>query len=157
MVIDCQQEGLFISAGPPLVDGGVVLPQFAQTGPFPAAAGLGRGRGRTDQEREVTVGVSGDGFAVALESETGGEFVGDELIVGRALEGQEGLQELLDLGGPGAAMVAAGEVEGESGRLLKPSGAQAKEVRPTDTQELGRGVRVEVAAVESVERLVEEL
>ena len=67
------------------------------------------------------------------------------------------MQELLDLGGPGGAMVAAGEVEGEGGGLLKPSGAQAKEVSPTDVQELGGGVRVEVAAVESGERLAEEL
>ena len=157
MVIHREQQGLLVLGRPPLVEGGVMLPEFAQAGAFPAAARLGSGRGRTDQEREVTAGVSGDGFAVALEAEAGGEFVGDELIVGRALEGQEGLQELLDLGGPGAAMVAAGEVEGEGGRLLQPSGAQAKEVRPTDTQELGRGARVEVAAVESVERLVEEL
>ena len=67
-------------------------------------------------------GISGDGFTVALEGETGGELVGDELIVGRSLERQEGLQELLDLGGPVGAMVAAREVEGESGRVLKPSG-----------------------------------
>ena len=45
-------------------------------------------------------GVSGDGFTVALEGEAGGEFVGDELIVGRSLERQEALQELLDFGGP---------------------------------------------------------
>jgi hypothetical protein len=79
------------------------------------------------------------------------------LIVGRSLERQEGLQELLDLGGPVGAMVAAREVEGEGGRLLKPGGSQAKEVSPTDTQELGGGVRVELAAVERVEGLVEEL
>jgi hypothetical protein len=79
------------------------------------------------------------------------------LIVGRSLERQEGLQELLDLGGPVGAMVAAREVEGESGRLLKPGGSQAKEVSSTDTQELGGGVRVELAAVERVEGLVEEL
>ena len=41
--------------------------------------------------------------------------------------------------------------------MLEPGGAQAKEVSPTDAQELGGGVRIEVAAVESVERLVEEL
>jgi hypothetical protein len=105
----------------------------------------------------VTAGVSGDGFAVALESEAGGQFVGNKLIVGRSLERQEGLQELLDLGGPGGAMVAAGEVEGEGGWLLKPSGSQAKEVGATDAQELGGRVRVEVAAVESIERLVKEL
>ena len=134
-----------------------MLPQFAQASPFPAAAGLGDGCGRTDQEREVSAGVSGDRFTVADESEAGGQFVGDELIVGRPLEGQEGLQELLDPGGPGGAMVATGEVEGEGGGLLQPGGAQAEEVRPTDAQELGGGVRVKVAAVESVERLVEEL
>ncbi len=72
MVIHRKQEGLLISSGPPLVDGGVVLPQFAQASPFPAAAGLRDGRGRTDQEWEVIAGVSGNGFAVALESEAGG-------------------------------------------------------------------------------------
>jgi len=133
-----------------------VLPQFAQAGSFPAAAGFGPGRGRADQEREVTTGVSGDGFAVALESEAGGQFVGDKLIVGRSLERQKGLQELLDLGGPEAVMVAAREVEGEGGWFLKPGGTQAKEVRSADAQELGGGVRIEVAAIESVERLVEE-
>ena len=156
VVIHCQEESLLLRSGPPLVDGGVVLPQFAHAGPFPAAAGLAGGRGRTDQQREVTAGVSGDGFAVALESETGGEFIGDELIVGGLLERQEGLQKLLDLGGPDKAMVAAGEVEGEGVRSLEPSGPQTKEVRPADAQELSGSVRVEVAAVESVERLVEE-
>jgi hypothetical protein len=157
VVIQGEQERLLVGGGPPLVDGGVVLPQFSHTGSFPAAVGLGGGCGRTDQEREVTAGVSGDGFAVALESEAGGQFVGDELIVGRSLERQEALQELLNLGGPGGAMGAAGEVEGEVGRVLKPSGSQAKEVSTTDAQELGGAVRVQVAAVESVERLVEEL
>ena len=105
----------------------------------------------------MTAGVSGDGFAVAVESEAGGEFVDDELIVGWSLERQKFLQELLNLGGPRAAMVAAGEVEDEGGRLLQPGGAQTEEVRPTDAQELGGGVRVKVAAVESGERLVKEL
>jgi len=73
------------------------------------------------------------------------------------LERQEGLKELLNLGRPGGAMVAAGEVESEGDRMLKPSGPQAKEVSTTDAQELGGGVRVHVATVESVERLVEEL
>ena len=110
MVIHGQQEGLFLFIRPPLVNGGIMLPEFAQASPFPAAAGLGDGRGRTDQQREVSAGVSGDRFAVADESKAGGQFVGDELIVGRPLERQEGLQELLDLGGPGGAMVATGEV-----------------------------------------------
>ena len=72
------------------------------------------------------------------------------------MERQEGLKELLDLGGPVGAMIAAGELQGEGGRVLKPSGSQAKKVSPTDAQELGGSVGVEVAAVERVERLVEE-
>ena len=118
VIINGQQEGLLGGGGPPLVDGGVVLPQFAHAGSFPAAAGLGCGRGRTDQEREVTASVGGDGFAVALESEAGSQFVGDQLVVGRSLERQEGLQELPDFGGPSGAMIAAGEVKREIGRVL---------------------------------------
>ena len=104
----------------------------------------------------MLAGVSGDGFAIPLEGEAGGQFVGDQLIVGRSLERQEALQELLDLGRPVGVMVAAGEVEGEGGWLLQPSGSQAKEVSPTDAQELGGGVWVEVAAIEGVEGLVQE-
>src|SRR6266478_2698472 len=126
-----------------------MLPQFAQAGPFPTAAGLGVGRGRTDQEREVMAGVSGDRFAVALEGEAGSELVGDELIVGRALERQKGFKELLNLWGPGVSVVAAREVESEGVWFAKPSGTQAKEVSPTDAQELGSRVRVEIAAVEA--------
>jgi hypothetical protein len=73
------------------------------------------------------------------------------------LERQEGLKELLDLGRPVGAMVAAGELKAEGGRLLKPSGSQAKEVSTTDAQELGGGLWVELAAVKRVEGLVQEL
>ena len=41
MVIDGQEQGLFVSSGPPLVDGGVMLPEFTQAGAFPATAGFG--------------------------------------------------------------------------------------------------------------------
>jgi len=54
-------------------------------------------------------------------------------------------------------MVAAREAEGEGGRLLKPSGAQAEEMGATEAQELSGGFRVEVAVIESIERLVDEL
>ena len=72
VVIHRQQKGLLVGGGPPLVDGGVMLPEFTHPGAFPAAAGLGDGRGGTNQEREMMAGVSGDGFTVALEGETGG-------------------------------------------------------------------------------------
>ncbi len=89
MVIEGQQEGLFVLPGPPLVDGGIMLPKFAQTGSFPPSPGFGCGRGRLDQQGEVTAGISGDRLAVPLKSKAGGQFVGDQLIVGRSLEREE--------------------------------------------------------------------
>jgi len=133
-----------------------VLPEFADAGALPAAAGLEAGRGGADQEWEVAAGVGGDGFTVAVEGEAGGQFVGDELVIGRSLQREEGLQELLDLVGPDGVMVAAGGSQGESGGVLEPGGPEAKEMRATDAQELGGNVWIEVAAVESVEGLLEE-
>ena len=43
MIIDGQEQGLLVRGRPPLVDGGIVLPEFAQAGAFPAAAGFGTG------------------------------------------------------------------------------------------------------------------
>lgn len=41
MVIHGQQQGLLFIGRPPLVDGGIVLPEFVQTGAFPTATGFG--------------------------------------------------------------------------------------------------------------------
>lgn len=41
MIINGQQQGLLVGGRPPLVDGGIMLPEFAQAGTFPAAAGFG--------------------------------------------------------------------------------------------------------------------
>ena len=100
VVIHSEQEGLFIFIWPPLVDGGIMLPEFAQASAFPAATRLWDGCWSTDKEGEVSACVSSDRFAITNESESGCKFVRGELVVGRALEGQKGLQELLDLGGP---------------------------------------------------------
>ena len=156
MIIDGEQEGLLVVGRPPLMDGGVVLPKFPHAGALPAAARLGNGRGCADQEWEVAAGVSGDRFPVAVEGEAGGQFVGDELVIGRSLQWEEDLQELLDLVRPSGAMTAAGEAEGEGRRVLEPSRPEAEEVGATDAQELGGGVGIEIAAVESVECLVDE-
>ena len=45
VVIHRKEEGLLIGGGPPLMNGGVVLPQLAYPRPFPAAARLSGGRG----------------------------------------------------------------------------------------------------------------
>ncbi len=156
VIIHRQEERLFVQGGPPLVDGGIVLPEFAHWRTLPPAPGLGGRRRRADQQWEVSAGVGGDGFAVALEGEAGRQFIGDELVIGRSLERQEVGEELLHVGGPGDAMVASGEVETEGVRVLKPGGAQAEEMGAADLQKLRGGVGVEVALVEGVQDLLEE-
>jgi len=156
VVIHRKEESLLIGGGPPLMDGGIVLPQFTYASSLPAAAGLGDRRRRTGQQGEVLAGVSGDRFAVTKESEAGSQFVSNELVVGWSLKGQESLQKLLNLGGPVRAMIAARGLENESARMLEPSGSQSKEVSPTDAKELSSGGRIQDATVEGVECLVEE-
>ena len=132
VIIHCQQEGLLIGCRPPLMNRGVVLPKLTQPGAFPAAAGLGDGRGCLDQPWKVLAGIGGDGFAVALESKTGGQFIRHKLIVGRSLKRQEGLQKSLNFGRPDGVMVAAGELERKGCGTLQPGGAQTKQMRATD-------------------------
>ena len=133
-----------------------MLPEFADTGALPAATGLGEGRGRTDQQREVAMDVGGDRLTVPVEGEAGGQFVGDELVIGRSLQREKVVQELPHDRWPSGAMAATGEMRGEGDGMLEPGGPEAEEVRATDTEELRGSVRVEVAAVEGVERLVKE-
>ena len=117
--------------------------------------GLG-GRRRADQQREVSAGVGGDGLAVALAGQERRQFIGDELVIGRSLERQEGLKEQLHIVGPVGAMVAPGEVEAEGGRVLQPGGPQAEEMGAADVEQLPGGVGVEVALFEGGQGLLEE-
>lgn len=61
----------------------------------------------------------------------------------------------MHFGRPIRAVVATGEVEGESGGMLKPGGAQAEEMGATDAQQFGGSIRVQLPAIEGVECLVE--
>jgi hypothetical protein len=89
MIIHCQQKGLLIRSWPPLVDGRVVLPKFAYLCALPSSPRFGGRSWRADQQREMRARVGGDRFAIALESETSGKFIGHELVIGRPLERQE--------------------------------------------------------------------
>jgi len=48
-VVDGEDECLFAGSGPPLVDGAVVLPEFANVGAAKAAVGALFGRGCRDE------------------------------------------------------------------------------------------------------------
>src|ERR1043166_9485447 len=72
VVVHSEQEGLLVLSGPPLMDGGIVLPEFAQAGAFPATARLRLALGQGDERREVGAGIGGSGSGVAGEGETRG-------------------------------------------------------------------------------------
>ena len=156
VIIERQEEGLLVLGGPPLVDGGIVLPEFAHLCALPSSPRLGSRSWRADQPWEVNAGVGGDGLAVALEGAASSQLIGDELVVGRSLERQEGFQELPHILRPSGAMVTSGEVQGKGGRVLKPEGAQTKEMGAADIQQLGGGGSVELPLVEGVQGLLKE-
>jgi hypothetical protein len=70
MVIHGQQQGLFGAGRPPRVDGGVVLPEFAQPGAFPAATGFGAGGGLADEVGEMGANKGGNPKRLASSSAT---------------------------------------------------------------------------------------
>jgi hypothetical protein len=156
VIIERQEESLFILGGPPLVDGGIVLPEFAHLGALPSSPRLGSRSWRADQPWEVPAGISGDGLAVALEGAASRQFIGDKLVVGRSLERQEGFQELPHILRPSGTMAPPGEVQGEGGRMLKPESAQTKEMGAADIEQLSGGGRVELPLVEGVQGLLKE-
>lgn len=89
MVIDGQQKGLFLIGRPPLVDGGIVLPQLVDTRAFPSASGFGTRFRPADEVWKMGSDKGGYGLSMALETHSGFKFIGDQLEVGRPLEWEE--------------------------------------------------------------------
>ena len=85
-----------------------MLPEFADAGTLPTTPGFWHRFQSANKLGKVGPGVGGDGLAIAVERETGDEFIGDQLVIGRALEGQKDCQKASDLDGPVFVVVAAG-------------------------------------------------
>ena len=117
MVIHGEQQGLLVLRRPPLVDGGIMLPEFVDARAFPSAPGFGVWLGLADEGGKVGSGEGGDRVAVALETESGFQLIGHELEVGWLLQGEELLEELAGFGSPVRPVVAAREPGGEVGAL----------------------------------------
>src|SRR2546427_12283535 len=79
VVVHGEQEGLLVVRRPPLMDGGVVLPEFAQAGAFPATARLRLALGPGDQRREVGTGIGGNRSAGGGGGEQNGQVRRDEV------------------------------------------------------------------------------
>ncbi len=157
MIVDGEQERLFAGGGPPLVDGAVVLPKFADGGAAePAIDTLLSGRERY-QVGEVKFDVGLDARTRPNKSTEAFQLVGDKLKVRRVLNGQEAFEKGVDLGGPEAAVVASARFRAVGVTTGEPGGLHAVELGSADTQLGGGGLGVQEAVVESVECLEDEL
>lgn len=86
VVVDGQEEGLFFWAGPPLVDGAVMLEEFAETGAAEAAIGARFFPGHGDEVGQVGFDVGFDAGSGAFEAVEAQEFVGrSSHLVGECL------------------------------------------------------------------------
>ena len=100
-------------------------------------------------------GKGGHRLAMALEAEAGLQFIGDQLKIGRLLEGEELLEESHGFRRPVRPMVAPGELGGEVGVFSEEAGAEAVKVGAADL-ELERGVSgVDQPRIELLKDLLE--
>lgn len=137
MIIHGQQQGLLFLGGPPLVDGGIVLPQFVQPRAFPSAPGFGTRFRLADEIWKMGSGEGGHRLAMALKVKAVFQFVGDQLEVGRLLEREERFEESPNFRWPVGPVVAARELGGESGAFLEEAGAEPVKVCPADLEVVG--------------------
>ena len=147
---------MLVRGPPPLMDGGVMLPQFIELGALPAAADLGLAGGVRNQIRVVRADKSGDGFPMAFKPKTAVQFIGDKLKIGGALQGHKILKELADLGRPVRPMIPAGEFGAELGTVLEPAGLKPVKVGATDLKVLGSFERFNLSGIELAEDLPQE-
>jgi len=155
MIIDRQQQGLLVRGRPPLVDGGIVLPEFAEAGPLPAATGLGARFRLADEVGEMPSDKGGDRLTMALETKAGGQFIGRQLKIGRFLQRDKLFEELAGFGWPIWPVTATGELGAELRAVLEPAGAESVEVCAADLQVAGRLRPVDLPVVELLEEVLE--
>lgn len=89
VVVNGEQEGLFLVGGPPLMNGAVVLPKFSEPGTPKAAVSPGLALRSGKQIGEVSFDVGLDGGAGTAQAVKAQQFIGNELKIWRVLEGEE--------------------------------------------------------------------
>ena len=78
VIVDGENQGGIEVGGPPRMRGGVVLPEFADGGALPPAAGFGPRPLCRHEPGEVLADISGHGGAGTVEVEAASQFVGQE-------------------------------------------------------------------------------
>ena len=155
MVIHGEQEGLLGRVRPPLVNGRIVLPQFAEVRAFPPPPGFRMGLGLGDEVGKAVAGKGSNGLAMAFETQAGGQFIGHKLKIGRLLQGQELLEETDGWRRPGGPMVAPGRLGGEPGACPEEASAEPVKMGAADLQVVGRICGVNLTLIELPKDLLE--
>lgn len=140
---------------PPGMGRGIVLPEFADVGALPAAAGFGAGRLRGDVLGEVLLDVVGDRGAGAVEVQTARQFVGQEGEVEGVAVREDVGQKIMSGLGPGRVVIAAGRFGREASLVGEPLMAQFIEAGASDQEAFGGGGGIELAGVEGFEDLLD--
>lgn len=128
-----------------------MLPEFADVGSPEAPVGALLGQGGGNQVRKFAFDIGFDGCAGSFEVAQPLHFVGNELIVGRALDGQDALEEIEDFGRPILTSVTAAGRRLIAGFVFEVVRAQLIDTRATYAQAGGGTCRVNCAGVEILE------
>ena len=155
MIIDGQEQSLLGWAGPPLVDGGIMLPQLAEAGTFPPAADLGPRFRLAKQVGKMGAHIGRDRLPVTLETEAPGQLIGDPLKVGRLLPRDKIQQKLAGCRWPDWPMASARRVGTECSAIQEPAGAEAIEVGLADLQVLAGFRPINQPIVKLLENVLE--
>jgi hypothetical protein len=155
VIVGGEDEGGIRIGGPPRMGRGIVLPEFADVGALPAAAGLGAGRLRGDVLGEVLLDIVNNGRAGAVEVQTASQFVGQEGEVEGLAVWEDVGQEIVSGLRPRGVMIAAGRLRDEAGLVREPLMTQFIEAGASDQETFGGGVGIELAGVEGFEDLLD--
>jgi len=125
-----------------------VLPEFADGGTLPAAAGFGAAFQGGDQVGKMLSHVGGDSGAGAVEIEFASQFIGQQGEIKGLAVGQAGGQEITGSLGPGGFVVATRGHRCKPGPVTEPLMSEPIELGRADVQALRRRQRVELSAIE---------
>lgn len=156
VIIAGEQEGLLGGGGPPLVDGTVVLPEFANMRTPEAAIGTGFESRRRHKVPIVSLNVGLHRGAGANQATKALKFIGDQLVVGRVLERQKILQERFGFWWPLPAPITAAGGRLEVIAPLKEVSSKLVEPGTAHTEKGGGRGSVERTCVEVFENTADE-
>ena len=125
-----------------------MLPEFAEVCTAEAPEGARVALWQADEFWEMLLYESLHAGASASEVVKSQQFVANELVVGRFLEGEEIVEESDNLMGPDLCVIAAAGFDAEGGAVFAPSIEELVEARLADLQVEARLGAGELSGVE---------